>query len=66
MSRNNFKAGLFPLQIKIKTVCHMVSKNVEEGAEVGGCACAVALLIGVAVLVAWLILEQEGVKFFAL
>ncbi len=66
MSRNNLKAVLFPLQIKIKTECHMVSKTVEEGAEVGGYACAMAVLIGVTVLVAWLILEQAGVKFFAL
>ncbi len=64
--RNSFNTVLFPLEIKIKTACRMVSKSVEESAGVGGRACATALLIGITIIVAWLVMEQPGVKFFAL
>ncbi len=49
-----------------KTVKHKVSKTVDEGAGVAGKACTMAVLCGVVIIVAWLVMEQAGVKFFAL
>ena len=49
-----------------KTVRHKVEKVIDEGGHVMAKACTMTVICAVFIIVAWIVLDQADIKWFAM